>query len=106
MPNVELYAIPSELVRSAVHETIQTLTNSKDDQIKITSISEIVAYNASGNVYRVSFTTNGDANSSPSSLILKVSPQNMARRSLLYTRPCFLREMFIHDEVRIYSHKK
>lgn len=100
MSNIELSEIPSELVRTALHETIKNLTNSVNDQIKIRSISEIVAYNASGNIYRISFTTKDESNDSTSSLILKVTPQNLARRILLYTRPCFLREIFIHDEVR------
>lgn len=99
MSNIELSEIPSELVRSALHETIQSLTNSANDRIEITSISEIVAYNASAIIYRVSFTTKDESSSPTSSLILKVSPQNLTRRALLYSRPCFLRDIFIHDEV-------
>lgn len=102
MSNIELFEISSELVQSALRETIKTLTKSTIDQIKITTISSINSDNPSCNIYRISFSTNGESktSTSSSSLILKVTAQNLTRRFLSHARPCFLREIFIYDEVR------
>lgn len=101
MSSIEFSEISNELIRSEVHEAIKTLTKSADDQIKITSVSKINSDNPSCNIYRISFTTNAEANApTSSSLILKMAPENLTRRFLSYTRPCLLREIFSYDEVR------
>ena len=97
MSHTELSEISSELVRSALDETIKTLTKSSNDGLAITS--EIILNNATTIVYRIHFTPTNDTNDSPSSLILKVAPQNLARRALTFAGPRFLREIFLYDEV-------
>lgn len=97
MSNIELSDISGELVRSALHETIRTLTNSTSDRVKI--VSKVITDNGSAIVCRVSFTTAHESKGSPASLILKVSSRNVARRMLMFTRQCFLREIFMYDEV-------
>ena len=99
MSNIDLSEISSELVRSALLETIKTMTKSMDHQIEIISISKIVSSYANGILYRVSFTTKVETNSLTSSLVLKVSPQNSTSRAILFSRLIYLREIFIYDEV-------
>lgn len=99
MSNIELSDISSELVRSALRETIETLTNSTNDRVKI--VSKIITDNGAAIVCRISFTTTHEDNNSTSSssLILKVTPQNSTRRMLMSTRASFLREIFMYVEV-------
>lgn len=99
MAAIELFEIESELVRSALRETIKTLAKWENDQVEITSISKIVSNNVSGIVFRVSFASKSETTSSTSSLILKAAPQNSARRTLMLSREMALREIFIHNEV-------
>lgn len=98
MSNFELSDIAGELVRLALYDTIKTLTNSVVDRVKI--VPKVLAENGCGIVCRVTFTaTNGSSSPLSSSLILKVAAQNLMRRSYTYARPCFLREIFVYDEV-------
>lgn len=103
MSNSELSEIASELVQTTLRDAIKTLAKtSSNDRIEITSVSPIKGDNPSCNIYRIAFTINDESNTSTSSLIIKVAPQNLVRRTLTYSRPCFLREIFMHDEVLPY----
>lgn len=104
MSNFELSEIPSELVRLALRETIENLTlNSTRDRVKITSVSsKVITDSGAGIVCCISFTTTHETNrstSSSSSLILKVSSQNLTRRMFMLSRQCFVREIFVYTEV-------
>lgn len=97
----ELVEIQSELIRSALYKTIENEVNSKNYKIKVKSASTSGATNFVGIVYRVYY-EKGDKTpkekNSGSSLILKVSPLNAARRAQFCSRPCFLREIYLYDE--------
>lgn len=101
MFKTELTDISSELIRSVLHETIENELESKNFLTKISSASKSGSSNFIGIVYRVVFKKVEESKNDDdeSSLILKVSPQNEARRSQFQTRECFLREIFIYDQV-------
>lgn len=92
--------IPSELIRSALCETIVNILKSKKYRINISSASEAGENNFVGVVYRVAFNKKDEANGNGTSkLILKIAPQNSARRSQFMCRMCFLREIYMYNEV-------
>ncbi|XP_055298661.1 uncharacterized protein LOC129566598 [Sitodiplosis mosellana] len=98
-----LSEIPSELIHTTVKEFVEHQLNSKQYTIKCSSASQSGENNFIGIVYRVTFgkddkTENGTTNQG-SKLILKVSPQNLARREQFISRPCFLREIYMYNEV-------
>lgn len=102
----DLAKIPSELVRSAVCETIETQLNTKNYQVSVSSATKATDYNFTGVIYRVTFSTENKAKKgkpTPSSIILKVAPQHLARRNQFNARPCFVREIYVYDEVNIKS---
>lgn len=57
----------------------------------------IIGDNFIGIVYRV-FCNTADKKKS-SKLILKIAPENEAQRQLVRARSCFLREIYIYNEV-------
>lgn len=98
----ELAEIPSELIRSALRKTVENKINSNNYKIKVKSASQAGSTNFVGIVYRVFYerrdqTLEGD--DYKSSIILKVSPQNSARRQKFCSRPSFLREIYMYEKV-------
>ncbi|XP_055296586.1 uncharacterized protein LOC129565593 [Sitodiplosis mosellana] len=101
--------IPSEVIRLALHETIENQLKSKDYQINgIYNASKVGETNFVGIVHRVSFKKDGEKKHNE--LIVKVAPQNAARREIFNSRPFFLREMRMYNEVlpffRHFQHSK
>lgn len=101
--------IPSESVRLALFETIEKQLNSKKYQIALSAATKADDLNFVGVVYRVWFnkeeedeveeeTTSGHSNAS--SIILKIAPQNLARRIQFTIRPAFMREIYTYDKVK------
>lgn len=97
MVQLDLSEIPSDVIRSALYETIENKVKSKNYQINMSSASKVGETNFIGIVYRVSFKKEGDENDNK--LILKVAPQNSARRIQFHSRPLFLREIRMYNEV-------
>lgn len=98
----DLAKIPSELVRSAVSETIEEQLHSKNYEIKVSLATKATDYNFTGVIYRVNFCTeNGAKQQVESSLILKAAPQHLARRKQFNARPCFVREIYVYDKVNM-----
>lgn len=98
----ELAEVQSELIRSALYETIENVVNSKNYKIKVKSASQSGSTNFVDIVYRVYYEKEDktpNAKNSKSSLILKVSPQNSARRRQFRSRKCFVREIYMYDVV-------
>lgn len=113
MVESNLTEISNEVVRTAVHDT--AVKHLKTDKVKINvEAASKVGDNFIGVVYRVSsskFELKGvsDKNKNDSKMIVKVAPQNAARRERFYSRPCFLREIYLYDEVtfeKLQSDKK
>lgn len=122
MAQTDLSEISSEIIRKTLFETIENKLNSKNYQIDLSLASKAGENNFIGIIYRVAFyekeesskesekTENGedtnvdekvknDENCSQSKLILKVAPQNEARRAQFYASPAFAREIYTYDKV-------
>lgn len=98
MAELTLSDIPSELVRTALLETIESQLKSKDYKLHVSSASKAGENNFIGVIYRVSYKrTNDDENERR--LILKVAPQNLLRRSMFVVRPAFEREVYSYEKV-------
>ena len=94
--------IPSELVRTALFEVIEAQLKSKEYHVAVGSATKAGDLNFTGIVYRVYFNRVNEAetgNSNKSSIILKVAPQNLARRNQFSVRPAFMREIYTYDKV-------
>lgn len=122
MAQIDLSEISCEIIRKTLFETIENKLNSKNYQIDLSLASKAGENNFIGIIYRVAFyekdesskegenTENGEDTNvgekmkngkqcSPSKLILKVAPQNEARRAQFYASPAFAREIYTYDKV-------
>lgn len=101
MVEARLSELPSEAIRLAVRNTVELLLGSNKYTINVTSASQSGDNNFMGIVYRVLFSkvNDGKDEKEPSKLILKVAPQNIARRMQFFSRPCFLREIYMYEKV-------
>lgn len=93
----------SELIHSVLHKTIKNEIQSDNYKITLKSASQAGDSNFIGMVYRVYFEKEdeNDNDRNSSSLILKVTPQNAARRNQFCSRSSFLREIYLYDKVLI-----
>lgn len=95
--------IQSELVRPAICQTIENDMKLKNYKVRMESASQSGTNNFVGIIYRVHYEKPEEKEvnsvSSSRSLILKVAPENQSRRAQFCSRSCFLREIFIYDEV-------
>lgn len=101
MSDSDLSSIPTDEIRSALCETVENYLKSKKYKITVSSASQAGESNFVGIVYRVSFgKKDDDPNKTKlSQLILKVAPQNAARRAQFLSRSLFLREMYMYNVV-------
>lgn len=90
----------SKLVRSAISKTIENEIKSKNYKIRIESASQSGFVGIVHRIYYGTDEENGvNSKSSSKSLILKVTSKNQRHRDVFCSRPCFLREIFMYDEV-------
>lgn len=89
--------ISSDLIKSALNDLVEEKLKTKEFEIKVDAGSK-EGDNFIGVVYRVTYWRKAKPNEQ-SRLILKVSPQSQARRERFFSRPSFLREMFLYGEV-------
>lgn len=100
MVELDLSEIPGDVIRTALCETIENKLKSKKYKMNISSASTAGENNFVGVVYRVAFNKEDENNKNAIwKLILKVAPQNSARRSQFMSRICFLREIYMYNEV-------
>lgn len=95
--------IPSELVRLALFELIEKQLQSKNYQMALGAATKAGDLNFTGIVYRVWFNKMDEipnGKSMASSIILKIAPQNKARRTQFNIRPAFVREIYTYVKVR------
>lgn len=100
----DLSEIPAEVIRIALIETVENQFKSKNYKINVSSASTAGESNFVGIVYRVSFSDEDEGKNGKnlaSKLILKVAPQNPARRAQFFSHACFMREIYMYDEVRV-----
>lgn len=102
MVEPNLSEISSDTIRSILLETIENQIKSSNVKVNVSSASQAGDNNFIGIVYRVSFNSDDDTDNEKK-LILKVAPQNVARRTQFFSRPCFLREIYMYETVRIQS---
>lgn len=89
--------IPTDVICVALCEIIEKRLKSNDYNITVSSAATPGESNFVGIVHRVSCSKNVEDNHD--SLILKVAPQNNARRMQFSSRLVFLREIFMYNEV-------
>ena len=102
MSNSDLSAITSEVIRSSLRETVEKKLKSKKYKISVSSASQAGANNFMGTVYRVSFNKEDGDESERNTihkLIVKVAPVHLARREQFFSRPSFLREIYMYEKV-------
>lgn len=93
----------SKLIHSVLHKTIKNEIQSDNYKITLKSASQAGDSNFVGIVHRVYFEKEdeNDNDRNSSSLILKVTPQNAARRIQFCSRSSFLREIYLYEKVLI-----
>ncbi|XP_031627328.1 uncharacterized protein LOC116343425 [Contarinia nasturtii] len=92
-----LSEIPTDLVRSVLCETIEKKLKSKKYKMTVSSASKAGESNFIGIVYRVTFNKEGE--NSSEKLILKVAPQNAARREQFNSHELFLQEIQAYNVI-------
>lgn len=103
MVDSDLSEISSESARSALIETIENQLKTKDFEYTLNSAAK-GGDNFIGIVQRVTYNKiaehgQNDDDIDRSKLILKTAPTNEARREAFFSRICFLREIYLYDEV-------
>lgn len=99
MAEMNLSELPSDLIRTAICETIENKLKTKNYTVSINSASKAGENNFIGVLYRVSFSKVDGTDNEKYNLILKVAPQHSVRRTEFGSRLCFLREIYMYDEV-------
>lgn len=102
MSDSDLSEIPNEVIRGKLRETVEKKLKSKKYKIKVSSASQAGANNFMGTLHRVSFNKE-DGNESEESpihkVIVKIAPEHLARREQFFSRPSFLREIYMYENV-------
>lgn len=91
----------NELIRTALNETIEKMLKTTKYETNIDLASK-KGDNFMGIVYRVSCrkSSSKDKNPADLTLILKTAPENEQRRASFFSRGCFMREIYLFNEVR------
>lgn len=101
MPNSDLSAIESGVIRDILCETVENHLKTKNYKITVSSASQAGANNFIGIVHRVSFCKEdeNENGTNASKIILKVAPQNAIRREKGLSRSFFLQEIYMYNTV-------
>lgn len=91
--------IASDLIKSVLTEYLESRLGTSDFEMKIDPGSR-KGENFIGVIYRITYWRKFQPNVK-SQLIVKVSPQNQARREQFFSRPSFLREMYLYGKVKL-----
>lgn len=99
---LEFSHFSSEIILSHVRQTIGKILNSKNYKLNVSLVTEIGEDNFIGVIYRISFglldeTKNGQKLTH--NLIAKIAPCDLEYRNIWCPRPCFMREIYMYDEV-------
>lgn len=100
MAETKLSKISSDSVRSILNETIEKHLNTNDFDVNVSSGAN-ADDNFLGIVQRITYNKIADKNedAQKSTLFLKTAPTNAIRREGFNSRNCFLREIYVYDEV-------
>lgn len=100
MVKSDLIELPTEVIRSALCETVENQLKSKNYKINVSSASQNGESNFMGVLHRISFSKKGaDEDEKGKSLVLKVAPQDMMLRDKRFSRSSFMREIHMYDKV-------
>lgn len=94
-----LSEISTDVIRTALRETIEKKLKSKDYIISVSSASKIGENNFNGILHRVSFNKNGE--DKQEKIILKTAPHTETRREQFNSRILFLQEIHMYNAVNI-----
>lgn len=100
MTESNLSEISNEIIRAALVETIEEKLKSKKHNIIVSSASTAGESNFIGIVYRVAYRKESETQTFK--LILKIAPENEARRAQFQSRQLFLQEILTYNTVRIF----
>lgn len=102
MSSLDSTAVSSAVIQTALNQSIEKLLKTTKYETRIEPASK-KGDNFLGIVYRVTCdrTAANKSSADPLKVILKVAPQNQQRRDAFPTRQCFLREMYLFNDVRI-----
>lgn len=96
--------LPTESSRIHLNEVVKSVLATDNFNLKI-SMGSSIGDNYLGVVYRAVATTNDnqdgttDANKADLSIIVKLPPQNAARREQFFAGASFAKEIWVYDEV-------
>lgn len=100
-----LTEIDSDTIREVLMEVVEDILGTSNFHVSLEPGSK-KGDNFVGIVYRIAFsrtdgfnTQNGVAKKKSGQLFLKVAPTNLLRREHFSARICFLREMYVYNEV-------
>lgn len=94
--------IPSQIIWFALQTIVERDFKTTNYEINLSSASQSGADNFIGIVYRAAFTKKDDTtheNFPVNSLIVKIAPQQLARRDKFQIRSLFLREIYMYEQV-------
>lgn len=104
MNNPEAAVLSNKLIRAALNEAIKARIKTSDYELTIESASK-KGDNFMGIVYRVTCHKSSaqrvaeNAANTNLRLIVKVAPESEQRREAFFSRLCFLREIYLFNEV-------
>lgn len=91
--------ISSDLIKSVLNDYLESKLGTAEFEMKIDPGSK-EGENFIGVIYRITYWQKFQSNVK-SQLIVKVSPQNEARREQFFSRPSFLREIYLYGKVKL-----
>lgn len=97
---VDAIELPTESSRSHLNEVVKSILATDNFNLK-TSMGSSIGDNFIGVVYRVVATANAsnDASKADLSIIVKLPPQNTARREQFFAGHSFEKEIWVYDQV-------
>lgn len=92
----------NDTIKSVLCEIAERCLDSSQYKIRLSSASKTGESNFIGIIYRATFNkehTTENGNGPVQNLIVKVAPQDLIYRDTWFSRPCFLREIHMYNEV-------
>lgn len=101
---LDFFDFPRERIQSRLWETIERILNSNNNKMNVSLATKFGENNFIGIIYRISLvdeTMNMNDQKSTYNLIAKIAPYDLEHRNIWCPRPCFIREIYMYDEVII-----
>lgn len=98
MGDSDCAVLSNELIRTGLDETVEAYLQTTKYDVEIEPASK-KGDNFMGIVYRAICRKSPNDNAANLNVIVKTAPQVEQRREAFFSRQCFLREIYIFDEV-------